>query len=65
MTEKDFGERLARIEGAHDAMVAQSRRDRLYDRAGWIVLVAFLVIATIASLRVGEFIMHNCALPWQ
>lgn len=60
MTENDYGERIARIEGAQDFMVEELRRARISAGIAWGLLVAFLVVAAAVGVTFGESLLRNC-----
>lgn len=60
MTENDYGERIARIEGAQDFMVAELRRARISAGIAWGLLAAFLLVAAAAGVTFGESFLRNC-----
>ncbi len=60
MTEHDLGERVARIEGAQEFMVAELRRARTFGQIAWGLLAAFLLAAAAVGIKFGESFLQNC-----
>lgn len=60
MNEENLGERVARIEGAQEFMVAELRRARNFGRIAWAVLFLVVVGVSLVGFKLGGLFVQQC-----
>lgn len=60
MNEENLGERVARIEGAQEFMVAELRRARTFGRIAWVALFLVIGAVCVVGFRLGELFVQQC-----
>lgn len=64
MNETILNERVARIEGAHEIMVADLRRLRVYNLVAWAILAVIVVVIGAVGFRVIDVYVQQCGWLW-
>ncbi len=64
MNETPLNERIARVEGAHELIVADLRRVRIFNLAAWGILAATIVVIGVVVIRVIDVYVQQCGWLW-
>lgn len=64
MNETALNERVARVEGTHDLIIADLRRVRIFNRVAWAILAAIVIVIGLVAYRVIEVYVQQCGWLW-
>ena len=64
MNETPLNERVAKVEGAHELIIADLRRIRAHNRVVWAIAAATLVAIGVVAYRVIDIYVQQCGWLW-
>lgn len=62
--ETALNERVARVEGTHELIIADLRRIRTINRVAWAIVAAIVVAIGVVAYRVIEVYLQQCGWIW-
>ncbi len=64
MNDTVLNERVARVEGTHELMVADLRRLRVFNLVAWAILAVIVVAIGAVAYRVIDVYVQQCGWLW-
>ena len=64
MNETALNERVAKVEGSHELMIADLRRLRTFNLVAWAILAAIAVAVCVVAYRVIDVYVQQCGWLW-